>query len=175
MKYALGDVRVQTDGDDYWIAPNAAVIGDVILKKNASVWWNAVVRGDNDPITLGENTQVQDGCVLHTDEGFPCTLGDNVSIGHMTMLHGCTITDDTLIAIGCVILNGAKVGKNCIIGANSFIPEGTEIPDNSLVYGSPAKVIRQVEERHIEMIRFTTHYYVKRWQRYKRELGEDGV
>jgi carbonic anhydrase/acetyltransferase-like protein (isoleucine patch superfamily) len=175
MKYALGDVRVRTDGDNYWIAPNAAVIGDVIMKKNASVWWNSVVRGDNEPIVIGENTQVQDGCVLHTDPGVPCTLGDNVSIGHMTMLHGCTIADDTLIAIGCVILNGAKVGRNCIVGANSFIPEGKEIPDNSLAYGSPAKVVRPISDDQIELIRFTWDYYVKRWQRYKRELREDGV
>ena len=175
MKYALGDIRVETDGDDYWIAPNAAVIGEVIMKKNASVWWSSVVRGDNEPVTLGENTQVQDGCVLHTDPGFPCTLGDNVSIGHMAMLHGCTVADDTLIAIGCVILNGVHVGRNCIIGANTFIPEGKEIPDNSLVYGSPGKVIRQVDESHIEMIRFTWDHYVNRWQRYKRELRDDGV
>lgn len=174
MKYALDDVRVRTDGDDYWIAPTAAVIGDVIMKKNASVWWNSVVRGDNEPIVLGENTQVQDGCVLHTDPGVPCTLGNNVSIGHMAMLHGCTIADDTLIAIGCVILNGAKVGRNCIVGANSFIPEGKEIPDNSLAYGSPAKVVRQIDAAQTELIRFTWDYYVKRWQRYKRELREDG-
>jgi carbonic anhydrase/acetyltransferase-like protein (isoleucine patch superfamily) len=175
MKYALDDLRVQTDGDDYWIAPNAAVIGDVTMKKNASVWWNSVIRGDNEPIVLGENTQVQDGCVLHTDPGFPTILGDNVSIGHMAMLHGCTIADNTLIAIGCVILNGVTVGSNCIIGANSFIPEGKEIPDNSLVFGSPAKVIREVDDDHIEMIRFTWDHYVHRWQRYKRELREDGV
>ena len=172
MKYPLGDKRPQTDGDNYWIAPSADVIGDVILGKNASVWWNSVIRGDNEPITLGENTQVQDNCVLHTDPGIPCTLGNNVSVGHMCMLHGCVIADDTLIGIGSVILNNAKIGSHCIIGANSLIPEGKEIPDNSLVFGSPGKVIRQVDERHIEMIRFTHHYYVKRWQRYKRELGE---
>ncbi len=172
MKYPLGDKRPQTDGDNYWIAPSADVIGDVVLGKNASVWWNSVLRGDNEPIILGENTQVQDGCVLHTDPGVPCTLGNNVSVGHMCMLHGCVIADDTLIGIGSVILNNAKIGSHCIIGANSLIPEGKEIPDNSLVFGSPGKVVRQVDERHIEMIRFTYHYYVKRWQRYKRELGE---
>ncbi len=175
MKYALGDLRVKTDGDAYWIAPNAAVIGDVTMKKNASVWWNCVVRGDNEPIVIGENSQVQDGCVLHTDPGFPTILGNNVSIGHMAMLHGCTIADDTLIAIGCIILNGAKVGRNCIIGANSFIPEGKEIPDNSLAFGSPARVVRQVNDDHIELIRFTWDHYVHHWQRFKRELREDGV
>ncbi len=172
MRYPLGDKRPQTAGDNYWIAPSADVIGDVVLGKNASVWWNSVIRGDNEPIILGENTQVQDNCVLHTDPGIPCTLGKNVSVGHMCMLHGCTIADETLIGIGSVILNNAKIGSHCIIGANSLIPEGKEIPDNSLVFGSPGKVIRQVDERHIEMIRYTYVHYVKRWQRYKRELGE---
>ena len=174
MKYALGETRVQTDGDNYWIAPNAAVIGNVILKKNASVWFNCVLRGDNDPITLGENTQVQDGTVIHADPGFPCTLGDNVSIGHSVMLHGCTVADETLIGIGCVILNGAKIGKNCVIGANAFIPEGKEIPDNSLVFGSPGKVVKQVEEKHIEMVKRIPGNYVRRWQMYKEKLREDG-
>lgn len=174
MKYALGDTRVQTDGDNYWIAPNAAVIGNVILKRNASVWFNCVLRGDNDPITLGENTQVQDGAVIHADPNFPCTLGDNVSIGHSVMLHGCTVADETLVGIGCVILNGAKIGKNCVIGANAFIPEGKEIPDNSLVFGSPGKVVKQVEEKHIEMVRRIPGNYVRRWRRYKEELREDG-
>ncbi len=175
MKYALGDTRVQTDGDNYWIAPNAAVIGNVILKKNASVWWNCVLRGDNDPITLGENTQVQDGTVIHADPGFPCTLGDNVSIGHSVMLHGCIVADETLIGIGCVILNGAKIGKNCVIGANAFIPEGKEIPDNSLVFGSPGKVVKEVEEKHITMIKRIPGNYVRRWKQYKEQLREDGM
>lgn len=175
MKYALGDTRVQTDGDNYWIAPNAAVIGNVILKKNASVWWNCVLRGDNDPITLGENTQVQDGTVIHADPGFPCTLGYNVSIGHSVMLHGCTVADETLIGIGCVILNGAKIGKNCVIGANAFIPEGKEIPDNSLVFGSPGKVVKEVEEKHITMIKRIPGNYVRRWKQYKEQLREDGL
>lgn len=175
MKYALGDTRVQTDGDNYWIAPNAAVIGNVILKKNASVWWNCVLRGDNDPITLGENTQVQDGTVIHADPGFPCTLGDNVSIGHSVMLHGCIVADETLIGIGCVILNGAKIGKNCVIGANAFIPEGKEIPDNSLVFGSPGKVVKEVEEKHLTMIKRIPGNYVRRWKLYKEQLREDGL
>ena len=174
MKYALGDTRVRTDGDNYWIAPNAAVIGNVILKKNASVWWNCVLRGDNDPITLGENTQVQDGTVIHADPGFPCTLGDNVSIGHSVMLHGCTVADETLIGIGSVILNGAKIGKHCLIGANCFIPEGKEIPDNSVVFGSPGQVVKQVEDKHIEMIKRIPGGYVRRWKMYKEQLMEDG-
>jgi carbonic anhydrase/acetyltransferase-like protein (isoleucine patch superfamily) len=174
MKYALGDTRVQTDGDEYWIAPNAIVIGNVILKKNASVWWNCVIRGDNDPITIGENSQIQDGSVLHCDPGVPLTLGKDVSVGHMVMLHGCTIDDETLIGIGSIILNGARIGKNCLIGANTFIPEGKEIPDNSLVFGAPGKVVKQVEDRHIEMIRRTARNYAARWRQFKEELREDG-
>ena len=170
MKYALGDIRVETDGDDYWIAPNAAVIGEVIMKKNASVWWSSVVRGDNEPVTLGENTQVQDGCVLHTDPGFPCTLGDNVSIGHMAMLHGCTIGEGSLIGINSVILNGAKIGKNCLIGAKALITEGKEIPDDSLVMGAPGRVIREVSDEQKAHLQKVAAGYVARWQRYKTEL-----
>ena len=175
MKYALGDVRVETDGDDYWIAPNAAVIGKVILKKNASVWWNCVLRADSDPIILGENTQVQDGSVLHADPGFPIVLADNVSVGHMVMLHGCTVGEYSLIGIGAVVLNGAKIGRNCLIGANAFIPEGKEIPDNSIVFGSPGKVVKQVEDKHLKMLHRIPGGYVRRWQRYREELSEDGL
>lgn len=172
MKYALGEHRVQADPDS-WIAPNAIAIGNVILKKGASVWWSSVIRGDNESITLGENTQVQDGCVLHTDPGYPCTLGDNVSVGHMCMLHGCVVGDESLIGIGAVVLTGAKIGKHCIIGANSLVPEHKIIPDNSLVFGSPGRVVRQVEERHIELIRDTAKHYAARWRRYVKELRED--
>ena len=172
MKYALGDVRVKADPES-WIAPNAIAIGDVILKKGASVWWSSVIRGDNEPITIGVDSQVQDGCVLHTDEGFPCTLGDRVSVGHMCMLHGCIVGDESLIGIGSVVLTGARIGKHCIIGANSLIPEHKEIPDNSLVFGSPGKVVRRIEERHIELIRATAEHYAARWRRYVKELRED--
>ena len=174
MKYALGNVTVQTDGDDYWIAPNAAVIGNVILKKNASVWWNCVLRADSDPIVLGENTQVQDGSVLHADPGFPIQLADNVSVGHMVMLHGCSVGEWSLIGIGAVVLNGAKIGRNCLIGANAFIPEGKEIPDNSIVFGSPGKVVKQVEDKHLDMLTRIPDGYVQRWRRYRDELREDG-
>ena len=175
MKYALGDATVQTDGDDYWIAPNAAVIGNVILKKNASVWWNCTLRGDSDPIILGENTQVQDGSVLHADPGFPIILGDNVSVGHMVMLHGCQVGEFSLIGIGAIVLNGAKIGRNCLVGANAFIPEGKEIPDNSLVLGSPGRVIKKVEEKHLKMLHSIPDGYVKRWKRYREEMREDGM
>lgn len=172
MKYALGNHRVQGHKES-WIAPNAVAIGKVVMKQGSSVWWNSVIRGDNEPITLGVDTQVQDGCVLHTDEGFPCTLGDRVSVGHMCMLHGCVVGDESLIGIGAVVLTGARIGKHCIIGANSLIPEHKEIPDNSLVFGSPGKVVRQLEERHIELIRETAQHYADRWRRYVEELRED--
>ncbi|UEM23804.1 gamma carbonic anhydrase family protein [Skermanella mucosa] len=173
MKYALGDVRVQTEGDAWWIAPNAVVIGNVIMKRNASVWWNAVIRGDNEPITIGENSNIQDGCVLHTDPGFPMDIGSDVTIGHMVMLHGCTIGDGSLVGIGSIVLNGAKIGKNCLIGANSLITEGKEIPDNSMVVGSPGKVIRQLTEEQIAEMRKGADRYVANWQRFKQHLVAD--
>ena len=153
---------------------SSSINGMVYLKKNASVWWNCVLRADSDPITLGANTQVQDGSVLHADPGFPIELADNVSVGHMVMLHGCSVGEYSLIGIGAVVLNGAKIGRNCLIGANAFIPEGKVIPDNSLVFGSPGKVVKQVEDKHLEMLRRIPGGYVERWQRYKQELSADG-
>jgi len=152
MKYALGDLKVQTDGDNYWIAPNAAVIGNVVLKKDASVWFGATVRADNDAITIGEGTQIQDGSVLHADPGFPLTIGDHRTVAHMAMLHGCTIGDGTMIGIGAVVLNGAKIGKNCIIGGKALISEGKEIPDNSLVNSIPGKVAKELSDSQQEML-----------------------
>src|SRR5690606_41783135 len=122
---------------DYWIAPNGIVIGSVVLENNASIWWNCVLRGDSDTLTIGENSQVQDGSVLHADAGFPLTLEKNVSVGHMAMLHGCTIGEGSLIGIKAVVLNGAKIGKNCLIGAGAFVGEGKEIPDGPMVRGMP--------------------------------------
>jgi carbonic anhydrase/acetyltransferase-like protein (isoleucine patch superfamily) len=145
MIYSLDERQLQTEGD-YWIADNATVIGSVVLKNNASVWFNVVIRADNDTITIGENSNIQDGSVLHTDSGVPLTVGNNVTVGHKVMLHGCTIGDNTLIGINAVVLNHAKIGKNCIIGANALITERQEIPDNSLVVGSPAKVVKMVSE-----------------------------
>ena len=172
MKYSLGDRRVVCKGD-HWIADNAIVIGSVVLENNASVWFGCVVRGDDDVITIGENSQLQDGCVVHVDEGHPLTLGRNVSVGHMTMLHGCTIGDGTLIGIKSVILNDAVIGKNCVIGANSLIPEGKKIPDGSLVLGSPGKVVRQLSEDEIKDFNAIADNYVQRWKRYKTELKPD--
>ena len=173
MKYIFEDRKVVCKGD-YWIAPGAVVIGSVVLENNASVWFGCVLRADNDIITIGENSQLQDGCVLHADPGFPLTLGKNVSVGHMAMLHGCTIGDGTLVGIKAVILNGAKVGKNCLIGANSLIAEGKEIPDGSLVMGSPGRVVRPLTEDQIARINRTAGNYAKRFKRYQAGLKPDG-
>lgn len=155
---------------NYWVAENAQVIGNVILKENASIWYGSVLRGDNDPITIGENTNIQDGSVLHTDVGCPLTIGRDVTVGHMVMLHGCTIGEETLIGIGSTILNHARIGKNCIIGAHSLIPEGKEIPDNSLVMGAPGKVVKTLTEQQIEGIRLSAVHYVENWKRHKTTL-----
>jgi len=171
--YNLGNVTpLLPDDDEYWIAPNAAVMGRVILHKNASVWFGATLRGDNDPITIGEGSNVQDGSVLHTDTGSPLTIGKHVTVGHMVMLHGCTIGDNTLVGIGSVILNGARIGKNCLIGANCLITEGKEIPDNSLVMGAPGKVMREITEAQAAMLIGGSMHYIENWKRYRRELKE---
>ena len=171
--YSLGAVTPQLPAEDeFWIAPSASVMGNVILKKNASVWWGATIRGDNDPIVIGENSNIQDGSVLHTDTGVPLTIGANVTVGHLVMLHGCTIGDNSLIGIGSVILNGARIGKNCLIGANVLITEGKEIPDNSLVMGAPGKVVREVSEHQAMILTASAHHYVENWKRYRRDLKE---
>jgi carbonic anhydrase/acetyltransferase-like protein (isoleucine patch superfamily) len=143
MKYAFEDRRVVCKGD-YFIAPGAIVIGSVVLEPNVSIWFNCVVRGDDDIITIGENSQLQDGCVVHVDPGVPVTIGKGVSVGHMAMLHGCEIGDGSLIGIKSVILNRAKIGRNCLVGANTLVAEGKEIPDGSLVLGSPGRIVRQL-------------------------------
>ncbi len=152
---------------DSWVAPNAIIIGQVKLEKNSSIWFNAVLRGDIEKIVIGENSNIQDGSVLHTDPGCPLTVGKGVTVGHMVMLHGCEISDDTLIGIGSTILNKAKIGKNCIIGANTLVTENKVIPDNSLVLGSPGKVIRKVTDDEIKVIRENAKHYVKNSKRYK--------
>ncbi|MDG1207481.1 MAG: gamma carbonic anhydrase family protein [Pseudomonadales bacterium] len=170
MIYNLGDRKVEIRTEDHFIADNATVIGSVVLEHNASIWFNAVLRGDNDVITVGENSNVQDGSVLHTDGGFPLTIGKNVTIGHKVMLHGCIIGDNSLIGINAVVLNGAKIGKNCLIGANALIPEGKVIPDGSLVMGSPGKVVREMTAEQIKGLELSAMHYVENFKRYKREL-----
>lgn len=171
MKYRLGQSHVDAHPDS-WIAPNATLVGKVKLEPGASVWFNAVLRGDNELIHIGENSNVQDGTVMHTDMGYPLTIGKGVTIGHNAMLHGCTVGDYSLIGINAVVLNGAKIGKYCIIGANSLIGEGKEIPDGSLVMGSPGKVVRELNEQQKKMLEASAAHYVHNAQRYARELAE---
>ena len=166
MIYELNGKKPECHGD-HWIAESADVIGNVILGDQVSIWFNAVLRGDNDPITIGRASNVQDGSVLHTDIGSPLTIEEGVTVGHKVMLHGCFIGKNSLIGINSVVLNGARVGKNCLVGANSLIPEGKDIPDGSLVMGSPAKVIRQLDERAIEGLRISSQNYIANYKRFR--------
>lgn len=171
--YALGDLRPELPAKgDYWIAPNAMVMGRVQLLKDASVWFGATARGDTEWITIGEGSNVQDGSVLHTDPGVPLTIGRGVTIGHLVMLHGCEIGDGSLVGIGSIILNRTKIGKNCLIGANTLLTEGKEIPDNSVVMGAPGKVVRQVDDGVRAMLQVSAAHYVENWKRFARELTE---
>ena len=169
MFYDLENKKVKNSGDN-WVAPNATIIGDVTLEKNTSIWFNATLRGDIENIYIGEGSNVQDGSVLHTDPGFPLKVGKNVTIGHLVMLHGCSIGDNSLIGIGAVILNNAKIGKNCIIGAKSLIAENKEIPDNSLVVGSPGRVIRKVSDEEVKLITKNAIRYQENWKKYSKLL-----
>lgn len=171
MLYSLSNRQVQVEGENYFIADNAVLIGSVVLKNNASVWFNVVIRADNDVITIGENSNIQDGAVLHVDPGTPLTIGKNVTVGHKAMIHGCSIGDNTLVGINSVILNNAVIGKNCIIGANALIPEGKVIPDNSMVLGSPGKVVKEISENQEVTLTMMATHYVENFKRYKRELA----
>ena len=173
--YDLGGISPTLPAqDEYWIAPNATVIGKVIMARGASVWFNATLRGDNDPIVIGENSNVQDGAVLHTDPGTPLTVGVNVTIGHMAMLHGCTIGDNSLVGIGAIVLNGARVGNNCLIGAGALVTEGKVIPDNSVVMGQPGRVVREITPEQADLIVAGSLKYVDNWKRYRRDLSAAG-
>ena len=169
MFYDLENKKAKNYGEN-WVAPNAHVIGDVTLEKNTSIWFNAVLRGDVENILIGEGSNVQDGSVLHTDPGYPLKVGKNVTIGHMVMLHGCTIGNNSLIGIGAVILNNAKIGNNCIIGAKALITENKDIPDNSLVIGSPGKIIREVSEEEKKDILENTKHYQENWKKYSKSI-----
>jgi carbonic anhydrase/acetyltransferase-like protein (isoleucine patch superfamily) len=170
MIYKLDDQVPEFRGE-YFVADNATLIGSVVLENNASVWFNAVLRGDNSSITVGENSNIQDGSVLHTETDHSLTIGKYVTVGHKVMLHGCDIGDNSLIGINAVVLNGAKIGKNCLIGANSLVAEGKEIPDGSLVMGSPGKVVRQLSPEQIAGLTQSALGYVKNSQRYKAGLA----
>ena len=169
MFYDLENKKVKNSGNN-WVAPNAMIIGDVILEKNTSIWFNATLRGDIENIQIGEGSNVQDGSVLHTDPGYPLKIGKNVTVGHLVMLHGCTIGDNSLIGIGAVILNNVKIGKNCIIGAKSLITENKEIPDNSLVVGSPGRVIRKVTDEEVKAIMKNSIRYQENWKKYSKSV-----
>ncbi|MGE3830095.1 MAG: gamma carbonic anhydrase family protein [Parvibaculaceae bacterium] len=151
---------------EYWIAPSAAVIGRIKLERDASVWFGATLRGDNELILIGEGSNVQDGCVLHTDMGAPLTVGANCTIGHQAILHGCTVGDNSLIGMGACILNYAQIGRNCLIGAKTLIPEGKVIPDNSLVMGAPGKVVREVTPEMAEQLTRSAQNYARNWRRF---------
>jgi len=174
LLYKLGDLAVQAEGD-YWVAENAVVLGNVCLKQDASVWFNAVLRGDNDLITVGEGANIQDGAVLHTDPGYPLTVGSHVTVGHQVMLHGCEIGEGSLVGINAVVLNGAKIGKNCIIGANALITEGKEIPDNSMVMGSPGKVVKTLTAAQGMAIRDGAAHYVENARRFRSQLAPQSL
>lgn len=173
MIYKLGDKQIEIAGEDFFVAANATVLGLVRLENNASIWFNAVLRGDNALITVGENSNIQDGAVLHTDPGIELTIGRNVTVGHKAMLHGCTIGDNSLIGINSVVLNGARIGNNCLIGANSLITEGKVIPDGSLVMGAPARVVKSLTPEQQEGLQQSAQTYVDNFKRFKAELAVD--
>ena len=170
MLYSLDSVSPQTHGDDFYVADSATVLGNVILEKDASVWFGAVVRGDTETITIGERSNVQDCSVLHADKGFPLVIGSDVTIGHKVMLHGCTIGAGSLIGINAVVLNGAVIGKGCLIGANALITEGMEVPDGSLVLGSPGKIKGELNDDQIQGLLLSAQHYVQNGKRFQAEL-----
>ncbi len=155
-----------------WIAPTAAVIGNVKIGSEVGIWFGCVIRGDNEAITIGDRTSIQDNCVFHSDPGFPVTVGKGCTIGHKAMIHGCTIGDNSLIGMGAIVLNGAVIGRNCLIGAGALIPEGKQIQDNSLVMGMPGKVIRQLDENTVQQLRNSADHYVQNARRFAKGLKE---
>ncbi len=163
----LGDKKLKTADDNFWIAPNASVIGEVNLERDASIWFNAILRADNEPITIGEGSNVQDGAIIHTDPGFACRIGKKVTVGHMAMLHGCSIGDGSLIGIGSVVLNGAKIGKNCIIGSKALVTEGMEVPDGSMVLGIPGKIKKTLTEEEQSVVSLGAEHYIDNYKKYK--------
>ncbi len=166
--YELDGIRPAVpESGRFWVAPSAEVIGNIHLGENVSVWYGCVLRGDNEPVSIGDNTNIQDLSIIHTDIGAPVTIGRNVTVGHRVILHGCEIGDDTLIGMGSTLLNRARIGRNCIIGANALIPEGKVIPDNSLVMGAPGKIVREVSEAQVQVIRMSALHYVENWQRHR--------
>jgi carbonic anhydrase/acetyltransferase-like protein (isoleucine patch superfamily) len=170
--FSLGEARGTHPGEGkYWIAHNATVVGNVHIAEDVSIWFNAVIRSELEAIHIGARSNIQDGCVLHTDPGFPMTIGAGCTIGHMVMLHGCTIGAGSLVGIGSIILNGAVIGEDCLIGSNSLISEGKKIPPRSVVMGSPGKVVREVTDKDLERMRGATQSYTERWRHYVAKLA----
>ncbi|MCC5861412.1 MAG: gamma carbonic anhydrase family protein [Gammaproteobacteria bacterium] len=172
MIYSLGQRMLRPHGA-FYIAPSAQVIGEVVLGENASIWFGAVVRGDCETISIGAGTNIQDGAVLHTDPGAPLVIGERCTVGHLVMLHGCTLGNHCLVGIGSVILNHARIGNNCIVGANSLVTEGKTFPDGSLIMGSPAKVVRALDEAQIAKLAQGADHYIENGRRFARELRPD--
>ncbi|WP_137137086.1 gamma carbonic anhydrase family protein [Rhizobium sp. FKY42] len=171
--YALGEFEPKLPvSDRYWIAPGAHVMGKVNLAEDVGIWFGAVLRGDNEWITIGARTNIQENTVIHTDWGFPTTIGDDCTIGHSAIIHGCIIGNNSLVGMGATILNGAKIGNNCLVGANALVTEGKEFPDNSLIVGSPAKAIRTLDETAVEKLKQSALNYSENWKRFATELKQ---
>jgi carbonic anhydrase/acetyltransferase-like protein (isoleucine patch superfamily) len=173
MISSLGDRHPKFEGDGHFVAPNATIVGSVILKENTSVWFNAVIRGDMERIEIGMNSNIQDGAVLHADDGVPLKIGNQVTVGHLAVLHGCTIGDNSLIGIGAAILNRARIGSNSIVGARALVTRRKEFPDGVLILGSPARIVRDLTAEEIESLQNAADLYVQNGTRYLKELGTD--
>ncbi|MCD1632435.1 gamma carbonic anhydrase family protein [Martelella mediterranea] len=170
--YNLADKRPQLPPEGrFWIAPDASVIGDIIVGEDVGIWFAAVLRGDTEPITIGRGSNIQDGVIIHTDFGFPTTIGEGCTIGHRVILHGCTIGDNSLVGMGATILNGATIGRNSLVGANALVTEGKSFPDNSLIVGSPARAVRELDADAIAGLRQSAENYIANWKRFSRDLG----
>lgn len=169
--YRLGERAPQTPApQNYWVAPDANVIGSVTIGEDVGIWFGATLRGDNEPITVGRGSNIQEGVMVHSDPGFPATIGEGCTIGHHAIIHGCTIGDNSLVGMGATVLNGAKIGRNCLVGANALITEGKEFPDNSLIVGSPARAIRTLDDAAVQSLKASAAKYVENWRRFARDL-----
>ncbi|WP_105440430.1 gamma carbonic anhydrase family protein [Neorhizobium sp. T25_13] len=169
--YALGEFEPKTPGPDrFWLAPDATIIGKVELGEDVGIWFGSVLRGDNEPIVIGKGSNIQEGVMIHTDPRYPVRIGENCTIGHHAIIHGCVIGDNSLIGMGATILNGAKIGRKSLVGANALVTEGKEFPDNSLIVGSPAKVMRVLDDEAVEKLKQSAVRYVANWKRFARDL-----
>jgi len=169
--YELDGIRPQLPASGrYWIAPSADLIGNILIEEEVSIWFNAVLRGDNEPMKIGRRTNVQDGCVFHSDPGFPLTIGEHCTIGHKAMLHGCTIENGVLIGMSATVLNGARIRENSIVGAGAVVTEGKEFPPNSLIVGAPGRAIRTLDEKGVALAHYGAEAYFKRWQQYAKGM-----